>query len=517
MTHRLHSSGLLLPADFAEPAPDLREIASTRDGRDITRGYVTPMAQLAPQDTILQTRGGGDWAIYQQVKSDAQVGATLQQRRLAVTKTEWEVTPGGTRRIDRRAAELLEQTLDRIRWDAVTAAMHWGVFYGWAVAECLWAREGERVVLDAVRVRDRTRFVFDGVGRLRLKTLANAEGEILPERKFWAFATGADHDDEPYGLGLAHWLYWPVLFKRANIKFWLIAAEKFGSPTAIGVFPPGATATEQQKLLTTLQAIQTDAGVILPEGMTIDLLEAKRTGGADYAALCDYMDAAIAKLTLGQVMTSEAVGGQYKAEVQDGVKDDLVKSDADLLCDSFNRGPVRWLVDFNYPGAAYPKVWRRVDDDNDIPPDALNAYAMGVERLAGLMPIPARHIYEITKIPEPSGEEALLTPPTAPTQAGGLQPESLNADPPAFAESDGEGAQALIDAEGERDPGWGQVMDELLEPLFSALAEGQAPEQILARMDEWYPAMDDGALVDLLTRAIAAAEVSGRLEAGGRA
>lgn len=504
MAYHHTPSGLLLPANFAEPRPELREIATTLDGRDITRGYVQPMALLAPQDAILQTRGAGDWAVYQQVKSDPQVGAVLQQRRLAVTKTEWQVVPGGEKRLDRRAAELLEETLERIRWDAVTAAMHWGVFYGWAVAECLWAREGARIVLDAVRVRDRTRFAFDGAGRLRLKTLAQADGEILPDRKFWVFGTGADHDDEPYGLGLAHWLYWPVLFKRANIKFWLIAAEKFGSPTALGVFPPNATPAEQAKLLAALQAIQTDAGLIVPEGMQVELLEAKRAGGADYAALCDYMDAAIAKLVLGQVMTSEAVGGQYKAEVQDAVKDDIVKSDADLLCDSFNRGPVRWLIDFNFPGAAYPKVWRQTEE-----PEDLGARAERERKVFEMGYRPT-----LRQVTDTYGGEWEV----APSAQG--QPA-----PGAPAEGEGDGAAASF-AEGGRDtPDTPErqtaVLARAAAPLVDAMLAQIRRELDAApdlatfgeRLLALYPELDGADLTELLGQAFASAELGGRLEA----
>ena len=515
MAYRRTRSGLLIPdtLDHAE-RPETREIASTLDGRDVTRGYVSAMTRLLPEDAILSERLGGDINLYREVLRDAQVGSTLQQRRLALQRTEWQVIPGGETSLDQQAAQLVEETLERIRWDAVCGGMHFGVFYGYAVAECLWAREGARVALTAVRVRNRARFLFDGAQRLRLRTLANGEGELLPERKFWSFQTGADHDDEPYGLGLAHWLYWPVLFKRANIKFWLIAAEKFGSPTALGIFPPGATPDEQNKLLATLSAIQTDAGLIVPEGMKVELLEAKRAGGADHAALCEYMDRAIAKLVIGQVMTSEAVGGQYKAEVQDQVKDDLVKADADLICDSFNRSVVRWLVDYNFPGAAYPKVWRQVDESGAIPPEALNAYAMGIDRLAGLMPIPVAHIQSVTNIPAPTGDEPILQAravggalPSTPTVDG--QPDGAAPD---FAEPTSADAQALIDTEGDRDPGWDAAMEALLAPLFNALAEGLTPEQILGRMDEWYPAMDDEQLVALLTRAMAAADTLGRLE-----
>lgn len=364
------ASGMVVPVSFAEAAskrPERGEVATTRDGRDITRGYVSAFEQLAPQDSVLLARGAGNYQIYREVLRDTQVASTFGQRRLAVVAKSWEVEPGGKRAIDKSAAEFLREQLKRVRWDAVTNAMLYGVFYGYAVAEMMWGRDGRFITLDAIKVRDRRRFAFDGAMQLRLLTMSHpSPGELLPERKFWHFCTGADHDDEPYGLGLAHWLYWPVFFKRNGIKFWLIFLEKFGTPTAKGSYPGNATPEEKTKLLDALHAITTDAGVIVPEGMAIDLIEAARSGTADYTMLYDRMDAAIAKVVLGQTLTSEAAGGQYKADVQMDVRQDLVKSDADLICESFNNGPVRWLTEWNFPGAEPPRVYRQIDEGEDL-------------------------------------------------------------------------------------------------------------------------------------------------------
>ncbi|HAS85283.1 MAG TPA: portal protein, partial [Candidatus Competibacteraceae bacterium] len=347
--------------------PIFSEIASTGDGRDITRGWLTDDGRLPAQDPILTEFGGRHYDIYKQVLSDWQVRSTFAQRQLALTACEWEVEPGGSKRADKNAAALLEEQLKTVGWDDATQGMHFGVFYGFAVSECLYARDGSTVGLDRIKVRDRARFAYDAKMQLRLLTAKDSwKGEWLPDRKFWQFCTGADHDDDPYGMGLAHWLYWPVQFKRGNLKFWLIAAEKFGSPTAVGWFPPNTSADDRAKLLAALKAIQTESGIRVPEGIRIELLEAQRASGLDYERLCIYLDQAIAKITLGQVMTSEAVGGQYKADVQNSVRQELIKADADLLCESFNRGPARWLTEWNYPGAASPRVFRLTEPEEDL-------------------------------------------------------------------------------------------------------------------------------------------------------
>ena len=364
------ASGVLVPASFADTEagpPIAQEIATSLDGRDITRGYVDPMLLQPSTDKILQLRGHGDYEIYRQVLRDDQVAGVWSQRQLAITSKEWTVTAGGKTARDKAAADFIREQVKEVGFDRVTKLMLYGVFYGFAVAEAMWGNDGRFVVLDDIKVRDRQRFGFDGAGRLRLKTYSKPDGELLPPRKFWAFSTGADHDDEPYGLGLAHWLYWPVLFKRSGIKFWLIFLEKFGQPTAMGKYGANALQPEKTRLLQALSAINTDSGVIIPEGMQIELLEATRSGSADYVALVDRMDRAIAKVVMGQVASSEGTPGRLgNDDLQGDVREDLIKADADLICESFNRSIVRWLTEWNFPGAAIPSVYRKVSPDEDL-------------------------------------------------------------------------------------------------------------------------------------------------------
>jgi hypothetical protein len=52
------------------------------------------------------------------------------------------------------------------------------------------------------------------------------------------------------------------------------------------------------------------------------------------------------------------------------VRQELVKADSDLVNASANQAWVRWLIDWNYPGAAYPTLWRRLEDEPDLKPQA---------------------------------------------------------------------------------------------------------------------------------------------------
>lgn len=483
--------------------PEMREIATTADGRDVTRGYVDPMAILLPQDTVLTGRGGGSYELYREVLRDDQVASVFQQRRRAVVAREWEVVPGGDRRQDKAAADALREWLSGVNlrldddefarlpqpgWDAITDRMLYGVFYGFSMAECIWGRDGRHVTLDAIRVRDRRRFGFDGRMRPRLYTAENPNGELLPARKFWSFCTGADHDDEPYGLGLAHWLYWPVFFKRNGVKFWLIFLEKFGQPTATGKYPNNADAAEKRKLLQTLRAIHTDSGVIIPEGMAIELIEAARSGTADYTALYDRMNAAITKVVLGHTGASDSTPGKLGSEdMAQDVRLDLVKADADLICDSFNRTVARWLTEWNYPNARPPRVWRKVEDAED-----LNQVAEREKRIfdMGFRPT-LRHIEE--------------------TYGG--EWEAAPDAPPAFAESEPSPAPDATAAQLERLQRAGDAeVEKWVEKIRELVMEVDSLEALRDRLIELYPDLDPDGFARVMGDALAAAHLAGRYD-----
>lgn len=485
------------------------EIASTADGRDITRPYTGPL--LMPTDRVLRARGGGNLEIYEQVKSDWQVKATFEQRRNAVISAEWQVDAASDRRADQQAAEWLRTQLQRIAWDRVTDRMLWGVFYGFSAAELIWEVQDGKLGWKAIKVRNRRRFRFAPDGSLRLLTPQRMlDGEPAPAPYFWHFATGADHDDEPYGIGLAHWLYWPAMFKRNGIAFWLTFLEKFAAPTAVGKFEPGATDGEKARLLAALRAIRTDSGVIIPNGMAIDLLSAARSGTGDYKTLHDTMDEAIAKAVLGQTMTTEDGSSEAQARVHMDVRQDIVKADADLVCESFNLGPVRWLTMFNFPNAEPPRVYRMLEEPEDVDAKANRdgkviewGFRPGLEYV--------RETYGDHW--EPTPETAPVATPAAPAVPGPAQPTEFAE--PIELELQREEAQnritQLIDAASASGLDWRTFVEPRVNELQQLLDESGDLAQFRERVIELAEAPPNSDLADALARCGFAARLLGRM------
>jgi len=340
------------------------EVAPARDSDEFLHLWAGGIRE--PNDPLLRGRGR-DLDFYDQVREDAQVWSTLQQRRDAVASRDWEVTPGDDRPMSKEAAKQLEKELRAIDFDAKVRRMTWGVFYGYAVAEAIWAAgDGKRISIGDIRVRRARRFGFDIDGQLMLRRSFNRAEEVMPSGKFWVMSSGCDTDDEPYGFGLAHLLYWPAYFKRNGLVAWMVALDKFGSPTVKGTYPRDASKEEQEKLLAGLRAIKKDSAFIVPEGMEADYLQAGKSASADFEKFDRRLDAWISKIVLSQTMTTDDGSSKAQGEVHMDVRDEVARSDADLIDGSFTECIADpWRI-WNYgDAAATPILCHQMDSPED--------------------------------------------------------------------------------------------------------------------------------------------------------
>jgi phage gp29-like protein len=344
------------------------EIAGIKNGKDWTRGWVTNFQGWLPTtDRLLELKSGGDLKLYEQVAQDDQVKSCLQQRFRALISHDWEVIPAGEKRQDRQVAEFVTAQLKNLRWDDTVEKMLWGIFYGYSIAEVIWEKQADKIGIKTIKVRDQRRFHFDEDFNLRLRTFAAPFGEELPDQKFWHFSCGHHHDDEPYGRGLAHWLYWMVFFKKNDIRWWIRFLELYAQPARKGKYPAAATTQEKDVLWGALAAFGVDGRMMIPEGLDIELVEASRSGTADYEALLKQINESIAKIILSQTMTTDSGSSLSQAEVHQDVGESVIMADADLICASFNVSVVKWLCDFNFPGIdVYPKFAYKLDSAPDL-------------------------------------------------------------------------------------------------------------------------------------------------------
>lgn len=392
----LEEAGFLAPIareDFRVPtlgAPESDEakpsvgamISNRGDGSFIPEAWLRMLSEN--EDAILKRDGGG-LRLYDALLDDDVAFSALQQRRMAITSRDWEVAPGDEN--DPRsvkAADEFRAMLKELGFDRVTGLLHYGVWYGYAVGEALYSIrqfEGRAIVwLDNIIVPDRRHFGFTMEGELRFvaSLVPGLVDDRLPENKFITIRTGATHDFAFYGLGLAHWAYWPIFFKRQALKFWAQYLEKFGFPTVAIGFPESEKDDNValDRRLSAAVAIGQDRAVLVPEDTLKDnklqLFEGERSGsaGASYKDFVALNDDALIRVVLGQTGTTKAtpngLGGDGQASKDEGVKREIVKSDSDLISEGLH--PLaKWLTTWNHGAdVAPPTVYRVLDDAEDL-------------------------------------------------------------------------------------------------------------------------------------------------------
>ncbi|WP_275789711.1 phage portal protein family protein [Pararhizobium gei] len=341
------------------PAAGTVLIANARN--DITIPYYSGALQHA-DDTLIQRGGGKGLKIYDEIERDTHAFAMLQKRVKHLIARDWEVKAASTSALDIKAADFARDvytnmiSFDRLTEDMVSGAM----LKGFAPTESVWARDGSRIIPEDVVTHDQRRFVFDENWRPRLLTWANMrDGLELPDRKFIVHRFGIKGNN-PYGLGLGTRLFWPVLFKREGIAFWLHFLDKYAGPTVVGKTPYGVLSADQQKLLNTLQGIRTSAAVTVPVGTDVEFLEASRSGSVTYQDFLAYWDKAISICVNGETLTTDigSSGSRAASETHADMLDLLVDGDGDLFSDTLREQFTTWLIEYNYPGAGIPSVYR---------------------------------------------------------------------------------------------------------------------------------------------------------------
>ena len=519
-----------------EPAgPPGGEIAASSIGGRLQQ-YIGEL----PADPRQPSRYADSWRdesqalrLYRDILRDERCQAALEQRLDAAISRPWEVEPGGEEGRDREAAEDLAEQLKAVEFDAICRQLLHGVWYGYAVAEAIWARGESRVELAELIVRAPDRFRWSPEGAPLLRTEQDPYGAELPPGKFVILARPGEHGDLPHGRGIARWCYWPVWLKRHGLKFWSVSLEKFGAPSVVGTYPPAATAGEKAALLELVQAYATSVGVTLPEGQAIEIVESARRAGGDFEQFVAYLDRQITTTILGQSSTTDQGPWRGTAEVQKDVRDETVAADCRLLDSALNATIARWLAAWNYPGAAVPRIRRDTSPPEDL--DARASREEIISRTTGLKPTQA-HVEEVyggewEQAPEPE--------PVAP-EARGIEesPEARGDRPPGAAPDpaddeapegeDGEdvlAALAVLARARSRDTigdavtrlvmdEWEPLMAPVIEPLLLAAGEGlergETLEQFRARLPDLLAAMDDAPMVETLRRMGFSAQLSGQ-------
>jgi len=123
-----------------------------------------------------------------------------------------------------------------------------------------------------------------------------------------------------------------VLWKRGDIGDWATFAEVFGSPTRKGKYPSGDL-NSKQELTDSMEEAGSSNAFIIPDTCDIDLVQntTSTSGKGVHESFADFLNNEMSKIVLGNTMTTDAQGGNYKGEVHENSQQGIFDSDKKFI------------------------------------------------------------------------------------------------------------------------------------------------------------------------------------------
>lgn len=362
---------------------------------------------LPNPDPILR-KTGKDSEVYEEMKTDAHISACRFSRKSGVLSKDWDILPATENPKDLEIANFVKENLQKLNFDQDLRQMLDAPYVGFRVMEIMWEERQGAWWIKELKARQRRRFTFGLDGSLRLLNYSSLNDEAIPPAKF-ILVQHEEDDSNPYGERIYSRCYWPWMFKKHGYKFWAIFTEKYGMPTAIGKYQPGASAGDKQELLDALDSLVQDAAVAIPANSELDFKETNGDKAEVHRLFLAFCNAEISKAILGQTLTTEMgdTGSYSAAQVHEGVKDDLTEADAKMIMAAINNQLIPPLVEFNFgPQENYPAFMIFYKDDGtqkDLAERDTKLVEMG-------LPVSTKYFYNRYNIPQPGKDEELVQP-----------------------------------------------------------------------------------------------------------
>lgn len=505
---------------------DLAEIIAT--GRVLSEhpsNLITP----AKMKQIFEDAENGDITAQHELfmdieERDSSIFANIQTRKRAALGVDWAIvaprnaTPAEEKLRD-EVDELFYQigNLEDLIMDCMDAVGH-----GFAALEIAWAFNGKLWYPQAFIHRPPSWFKWDKEDNLLLKTPNNQDGEpLIPFG--WVVHTHKSRSTQAARNNLFRTLAWLYMFKHYSIHDFAEFLELYGMPIRIGKYGAGATRDEKNTLKRALAEIGHNAAGIMPESMSIELHNAANAGGAagnnPFLQMVDWCEKSIARIILGQTLTSGADGKSSTnalGNVHNEVRRDLLVSDVKQLGQTFTQQIILPYLQLNFANVD-PNRIPIFEFDTKEPAD-LALFAESLPKLVDIgLQIPAEWARDKLGIPEVQDGEPVLGRETSP-QAVGLSANFANCPCGcggkvyALSAKKGFDEQHFLDDsldEALTQIDFNRQLDPMIKQVVAVLHSCSSYEQASDKLAELYPKLRTQEHFDYLNKAMFISELLG--------
>ena len=408
---------------------DETEPTQTDDAEVTATGRVLddhPSAKITPSKLkqILDDAENGDIQAQHQLfmdieEQDSSIAANIMTRKRSVLTLDWRIveprnaTPA-EEKLQAEIDELFYQypNLEDLFMDLMDAVGH-----GFSALEIQWAQVNGKWIPKGFKPCPQSWFKLDKHDNLLLRTPTNPMGE--PLRPFgWVVHRHKSRSTQLARDGLYRTLAWLYMYKHYSVRDFAEFLELYGMPIRIGKYGAGATTSEKRTLLRALADIGHNAAGIMPESMQIELHNVASAGAASgnnpFLQMVDWCEKSIARLILGQTLTSGADGKSSTnalGNVHNEVRRDLMISDAKQIAQTITQQIILPYLQINIdPNIAPYRVPYFEFDTKEY--EDLSVFADAIPKLTSIgVQISESWVRDKLGIPEPQEGELILSTP----------------------------------------------------------------------------------------------------------
>lgn len=385
-----------------------------------------PSAKITPSKLkqILDDAENGDIQAQHQLfmdieEQDSSIAANMMTRKRSVLTLDWRIVEprNATPAEEKLQAEIDELFYQYPNLEDLFIDLMDAVGHGFSALEIQWAQVDGKWVPKGFKPCPQSWFKLDKDDSLLLRTPTNQMGE--PLRPFgWVVHRHKSRSTQLARDGLYRTLAWLYMYKHYSVRDFAEFLELYGMPIRIGKYGAGATNAEKRTLLRALAEIGHNAAGIMPESMQIELHNVANAGAASgnnpFLQMVDWCEKSIARLILGQTLTSGADGKSSTnalGNVHNEVRRDLMISDAKQIAQTITQQIILPYLQINVdPNIAPHRVPYFEFDTKEY--EDLSVFADAIPKLTGIgVQISESWVRDKLGIPEPQEGELILSTP----------------------------------------------------------------------------------------------------------
>lgn len=457
---------------------------------------------ILPDPDYILAKAGKTVQVYNEILADSHVTSCVNTRKSGTKKLKYRINQNNS---NTNTLTFYEQIFNSLDMTRIISEILNAPLFGFQVSEIIWQKQNDKIIPINVKGRSNEYFHFDIDDKLRFKSKSNPNGELLPDHKI-LLTQYNNINDNPYGERLLSKCFWPVFFKKNGFKFFAVFIEKYAMPAVIAKTPREIELNAKQELLNELESMVQDGIIVIPEDSDVSFLDASSRSSSSnvYKELIEQCENEISKVILGQTLTTQLTGQQGSfaaAKVHNDVKQDIIDSDKELVESTINT-LIKYIHHFNFSNSNYPDFELYEEDEID-PALTKTLTECGVKFTKDYF----IHNYNLKNDWFDMTQQQPAPAPDITTAAFSQQITDITDEN----KNDSQLALDKLISSFSTDELIKQTIP-MLEPIINSIKNNTADyNELLAKLAEIYPQMDDSELIEKLTRAYFIADCWGRI------